>query len=226
MQISEILRQSNIDLEIINLHDFDIRKCVGCENCIKSDSCNIHDDVDKIKNKIADCDGLILASPVYLRSISGVLKIFVDRTCSWYHRPILYGKPVLSVSTTKGSGLRYTLKYLEDIGIQWGMLPSGMIGRSIINMKKPIDYKECKKFIDNLQMDKNKHRPSTKAVINFSIQKVLSNNFIDLDSKYWEKNGWKNKCYFYTCNINIYKILIATVIYKFLNSIMQKTNKH
>lgn len=222
IQIKQILEKSNIDVEIINLHDYTIKHCIGCENCLIRDNCCLNDDVYKIKNMIMECDGLILASPVYLKSVSGVLKTFVDRTCSWYHRPVLFGKPILAVSTTKGSALKYTLEYLQDIGVQWGMMPSGKIGRSIININKQVDIKECKLFIDNLTKPKSKHIPPLKSILNFNIQKVLSNQLLELDTKYWNQMNWKNKNYYYPCRINIIKRAMGYCLYTFLNFIMKR----
>lgn len=222
LQIKNILGQNDIQLDIINLHDYKVKSCVGCENCLINDKCNLQDDINLIADKIIAYDGIILSSPVYLRSISGILKVFVDRTCSWYHRPVLYGKPILVVSTTKGSGLKYTLKYLEDIGIQWGMLPSGLIGRSIININKPVSYKECKKFIKNLKIAREKHRPQLRLIINFNIQKVLSTQLAGLDLQYWAKMNWNNQDYFYKCKINIVKRVIGRSVFTLLNMVMKK----
>lgn len=33
VQVKEILRDNNIDVEIINLFDYDIKACIGCEHC-------------------------------------------------------------------------------------------------------------------------------------------------------------------------------------------------
>lgn len=225
LQLQDMLEKEGIQVKIINLYDYHIKHCIGCENCLIRGNCNIEDDLHLLVDEIKEYDGIILSSPVYLRSVSGILKTFVDRTCSWYHRPVLYGKPLLAVATTKGSGLKYTLKYLEDIGIQWGMLPTNMIGRSIVNINKPITYKECKKFIRNLKTDKQKHRPPLKSITNYSVQKALANHLHGLDSEYWEYMNWNNQDYFYACKIGIIKRLIGKSIFRFLNTIM-KTSKN
>lgn len=222
LQIQAILKDENIDVEIINLYDFHIKCCVGCENCLIHDKCNLKDDTQILFEKLKESDGIILSSPVYLQSVSGILKTFVDRTCSWYHRPVLFGKPILVVSTTKGSGLKNTLKYLENIGIQWGMLPSGMIGRSIINIDRPIERKECESFIKNLKIEKIKHCPPLRSIINFNVQKVLSNNLIGLDSDYWRAMKWDVQYYYYDCKVNVVKKSIGWTIYTFLNLVMSK----
>ena len=90
-EIQEILQEENIETDIINLYDYTIKPCVGCELCILKGTCSLQDDVPALMNKFLEYDGIILSLPVYLRSVSGMLKTFVDRTCSWYHRPVLAG---------------------------------------------------------------------------------------------------------------------------------------
>ena len=103
---------------------------------------------------INSSDGVMLTSPVYMENVSGILKTFLDRTCKWFHRPELYGKPILVIATTKGSGLKATLKYLERVVIQWGGFNSGKIGRNIGNIDNEVKVMEVKKFIDHIEMDK------------------------------------------------------------------------
>lgn len=109
------------------------------------------DDTASIMQQLREADGIILASPVYLQQFSGQIKTFIDRTCVWYHHPILTGKPVFAVATTKGSGLRKTLFYLESMAVQWGAIPAGRVGRSIFTQDQPVSEKEVTKLIQLLQ---------------------------------------------------------------------------
>lgn len=223
-EIKEILNSEGIEVEIINLYDFDIKDCNGCEVCILKGKCTIKDDMDFLMEKLRSCDGVILSSPVYLRNVSGKLKTFVDRTCMWYHRPHLYGKPLLSVSTTKGSGLKFTLKYIEDVGVQWGMYPSGRIGRSIRNVDVPVSKGECSKFISSLRMSKCDHKPSFKSVIDFNVQKAMAKSLAELDKKYWQDNGFLNQSYFYKCRLNPLKKLCGDTVFKILDMAMKNAD--
>ena len=96
--VKQLLKNHDIDVEIINLFDFDIKTCIGCEQCLIKGECVLTDQVSDIMEKIKSCDGIILTSPVYMENVSGKLKTFIDRTCSWFHRPPIYGKPVLVIA--------------------------------------------------------------------------------------------------------------------------------
>jgi multimeric flavodoxin WrbA len=220
--VSEILKSHNINIEIINLFDYDIKACIGCEHCLVKGGCVLDDQVENIMEKIRLCDGLILTSPVYMENVSGKLKTFVDRTCSWFHRPQIYGKPILVISTTKGSGLNSTLKYLQRIVIQWGGFNAGRIGRNIRTINNKISQSECENFINHLSMSKENYKPSLNSLINFQVQKVLSYKLVGLDTEYWKEKGWFTDAYYFKCKINIFNKLIATSFGKFLNKMVNK----
>ena len=82
VQTKEILKNNNIDVEIVNLFEYEIKACIGCEHCLVKGGCVLKDDTFDIMQKIKSSDGIILTSPVYMENISGKLKTFVDRTCS------------------------------------------------------------------------------------------------------------------------------------------------
>lgn len=76
---------SEVETEIVNLSDLHINHCTGCYRChfqgTNDRPCPEHDDdMTPLYSKIADSDGFILASPVYFGSVSGTMKVFMDRT--------------------------------------------------------------------------------------------------------------------------------------------------
>lgn len=211
LNIRNLLTEHNIELEIIELYKYDMKDCVGCETCILNGKCVLQDDTASIMDKLSEADGIILASPVYLQHVSGKMKTFFDRTCSWYHRPVLATKPVLCVATTKGSGLKATLSYLENITSQWGAISAGSIGRKIYNIQNPVTLKEISKFLLLLNTPQN-YSPSLNELIGFEVQKSLSQYLGGLDAEYWEKMHWMTKSYFYPCKINPIKRIISSLV--------------
>jgi multimeric flavodoxin WrbA len=75
------------EVELIRLHDLTIKPCTGCNACVVNlfekcgpGECVIKDDdFQFIDEKIMECDGLILGSPIYEKSPSGLLKVLNDR---------------------------------------------------------------------------------------------------------------------------------------------------
>jgi multimeric flavodoxin WrbA len=75
------------EVELVRLMDLNIKPCTGCNSCVidlfekgGSGACVIkNDDFKFIDEKILDCDGLVLGSPVYEKSLQGLLKVLNDR---------------------------------------------------------------------------------------------------------------------------------------------------
>jgi len=123
--ISAFLEAEGAVVEPLDLHAYEIGECLGCERCVRGSPCPLRDDAGALMARIASADGVVLASPVYMGAVTGRMKLFIDRTAAWFHRPVLVGKPSLVVSTTAGSALASTLAYLEGVATQWGAVPAG-----------------------------------------------------------------------------------------------------
>ena len=72
--------EEGIRTELIRLAGLDIRPCKACFSCFKMEQCGIKDDLFPIYLKMKEADGIILSSPVYASSISGLMKCFSERT--------------------------------------------------------------------------------------------------------------------------------------------------
>lgn len=212
-QIKELLAKEQIEVEIISLYDVPIKDCIGCERCILTGKCVLKDEAETLMTKLVEADGIILSSPVYLQQASGKMKTFIDRTCKWFHRPELYGKPILAVATTKGSGLKGTLNYLDKVGEQWGALSAGTIGRDIRSIEKPITMQEVSRFIKLIQAPET-YSPTLSNLINFEVQKSLAQHLVGLDEAYWKEKGWQTKSYYFPCKVNYFKKSVSGTIGK------------
>ncbi len=201
VQIQQELAQNDAEVEILSLYDFNLGDCLGCEKCILRGGCVHRDDMELLMEKMKAADGIILSSPVYLQQVSGKLKNFIDRTCEWYHRPVLHGKPVICVATTKGSGLKATLSYLRSVAVQWGAMPAGSVGRTIRSIDTPVSKKELSGFIKLLRTPQG-YRPPLSSLINFEVQKALAKYLNGIDTRYWIEKGWDKNPYYFKCRLN------------------------
>lgn len=72
--------EAGADVELINLGLLDIEPCVACDICKATGECAIYDDMQEIIEKLMECNGIIIGSPVYFGSVTSQLKMLIDRT--------------------------------------------------------------------------------------------------------------------------------------------------
>ncbi len=74
-----VIEKQGIETTYLSLHDKAIAPCRGCFSC-RGGECVQKDDMAGVIEAIRCCDGLILASPVYLGLMTGQMKVMMDRT--------------------------------------------------------------------------------------------------------------------------------------------------
>ena len=78
-EMDKVFKDAGIDTEQIVVGDKSIRGCVGCYSCKNTGKCVFSDEVNEIADKFRECDGLVIASPVYYASANGTLISLLDR---------------------------------------------------------------------------------------------------------------------------------------------------
>lgn len=71
----------NNKVNTINVSDYNICPCVGCNSCFdrEGNRCFQNDDMNKIYELLKHTDILVIASPVYFYGVSAQLKAIIDR---------------------------------------------------------------------------------------------------------------------------------------------------
>lgn len=73
-------------VDVVNLVDYNIAYCQACEGCRQTDACVLKDDYTSvIEPKLREADLVIFATPNYFANVSGMMKVFMDRTYSLYN---------------------------------------------------------------------------------------------------------------------------------------------
>ncbi len=90
--------------ELVHLGDYKINFCIGCDKClrnvhkiqaeagynvspvpVKEYNCSIKDGMQELHQKMLDADAIVLMAPVYIASIPGQVKTFIDRCRTFVH---------------------------------------------------------------------------------------------------------------------------------------------
>lgn len=78
-QMVDVFTQAGVETELIQVGSQNIRGCIGCRSCHKTGKCVFDDLVNQVAPKLAEADGVVVASPVYYASPNGTLLSFLDR---------------------------------------------------------------------------------------------------------------------------------------------------
>ena len=80
--INELIKtfdKEEIETEIVQIGNKDIRGCIACYKCYETGKCVFNDLVNEVALKLKEADGLIIASPVYYAQANGTLVSFIQR---------------------------------------------------------------------------------------------------------------------------------------------------
>ena len=79
-------KEAGHNVEFIRLRDYDLKYCLGCYACVKEGECIIRDGMNELAQKLVNADVIAIATPVYFYSMSGQLKVFIDRLVPTYSK--------------------------------------------------------------------------------------------------------------------------------------------
>ena len=78
-EMAKIFVKEDIECEIIQIGNNDIRGCLSCGYCYKNGKCVIDDIVNEVALKFKEADGLVVGTPVYYAGTNGTVVSFLDR---------------------------------------------------------------------------------------------------------------------------------------------------
>jgi multimeric flavodoxin WrbA len=119
-QMLAAVESAGAEVTTLSLATLEVRPCRACDLCHKTGDCGIHDDFYTIRNALLAADGVVLASPNYIFSVTAQMKALFDRCCGPLHCQAFSGKYAAAIVTSGGSGgdevERYMLRFLRALG--------------------------------------------------------------------------------------------------------------
>jgi len=128
----------DISIEKIQITDFNITPCNGCDQCLRPpNDCPLaeNDDTKKLEDIILDCDAMIIAAPNYFGSVSSQIKTFIDRSRPWKMKNYLLKDTILAPMAATGlrNGGEGVISDLINFGLIQGMIIVGNnLGRPVL----------------------------------------------------------------------------------------------
>lgn len=215
------------EFEEIHLAKEDIDLCIGCYNCIMfgEEKCPHRDKIRPIIEKMRDCDGIIIGSPVYAMNVTALLKNFIDHTAYIYHRPEFFTKKALVVVTTAGAGQKKVAKYIDETLRHWGVNKVHKItmacgGKETLETKE-ID-KVSRKFAGDVESGKL-HSPKFADILYFDIWKAMAVSPVPIepDRKYWHETGLVNNDFSPEVKLNVFKRLFSKLMFFIMRKVIK-----
>jgi len=195
----------SVEFHYVQLFEYDIKPCRGCRTCLDINEalCPLgDDDFKKIRSLIAESDGIIVTSPVYVNDVAGVMKNLLDRMAYACYRSDLPDKCVYALATTGSASLGHTLKTIYGAFFAYGSYLSGKAG-FITGAQMPHEEisrkygKRIKKAAKSLYSDiynKKYMKPSFISLMIYKIRKKIwmRDKEDSANKTFWKEKGWLN----------------------------------
>ena len=117
-------RHAGADVTEIFLRGLDISPCAEDYGCLKNGRCTIPDDFQGVYDRLASCQGLMLASPVFFCAVSAHTKILMDRCQAFWVRKNLLGQGLQAEAGGHRKGLFISAAARQSPRNFDGVLPS------------------------------------------------------------------------------------------------------
>lgn len=190
-----------VQAETVHLAHQNIQPCRGCRLCFDKGEhmCANKDDVLEIRNKMLDADLLVMASPIYVEDVSGMMKMFIDRLAFLCHRPAFFGKAAFVITTSGMGATNHTYSTMARALLSWGYVLAGRLSikagalMCAEDMKKLYQSKFKKAALRAMRHIVKQAKPSFLSLMSFYIQQKYYLKQADktsVDYIYWLNNGW------------------------------------
>ena len=191
-------KASSADIELVDVCKLKINYCNACEVCYAKGKCIHEDDFEDLYRKILECEGFVLGSPVYFRSVTAQLKTLIDRMSDAIHCQLLTGKYGCAVATAGSPNYAEVTDYISRIIIGFGASAVGGVGATPsipgdIEAKKKDAFKLGQTLVDAIKIKRT--YPEQDAIHNETRNRFRSMVKINKDVwghqyEHWEKMGW------------------------------------
>lgn len=123
----KVCETSGARCEKVNMEDYMIEDCLGCDTCTKDGECCIDDDYLHLKAKMVEADGIIIGSPYYNGTPVEHLRIFMTRlSVSGNLSNIFEEKYIVGVATSAVNDCRNIAEFCANLGSK-GSLNGGIV---------------------------------------------------------------------------------------------------
>jgi len=216
-QFGESLKsRADIDFEIVFCKDYQMEYCRGCKRCFDQGegNCPTRGDRDRLIEKIAESDGIILAAPNYAFQVPAVIKNALDHLAFLFHRPRFFGKTCTAVVTQGFFGGRTMIRYLSTMGqnlgfrVTRGCVLQGLepLSETARKQNARVIERAAARFARALSRPAYP-APSLYRLMMFRLSRTMlrHQDASCFDRRYFQEKGWLTSDYYYETNLGFLK---------------------
>ena len=112
-EVAKALEANGIETEIVSIGAKAVQGCIACRRCAELGKCAFNDSLyNKVWEKLATADGIVVGSPVYYAGPNGSLCALLDRLF-YSGSALLRYKPAASVAVCRRGGASATFDRLN-----------------------------------------------------------------------------------------------------------------
>jgi len=102
-EVEKALHAEGIETVWYQIGNKAVQQCIGCRACKNGGGCAVNGDVNELADIYAECDGIVVGSPVYYASANGGLCALLDRL--YYSQAAKFAyKPAAAVVSCRRGG--------------------------------------------------------------------------------------------------------------------------
>ena len=182
-ELEKTLNENGIEMERIEVGVKDIRGCIACNFCREHGKCVFNDLVNETAPKLAECDGVVMGTPVYWAHANGQALSFLDRlfysTSGVINRTMKVGAAVIS---SRRAGCTSAM---ADINKYFTMNSMPIVSSTYWNEVHGFKAEDVDKDLEGLQTMRNLGRNMAFLIKALQLQKQKEGGFPKQERRYF-----------------------------------------
>lgn len=188
-----------------------------------------------LRDRLLASDGVVFASPVYVHTVTALMKNSYDRFAYLCHQPRFRDKSAAMIVTTELSGGDETLKYMEFPAFTWGFRLSANLSVVYPSFDKKGHYRKrvdraineaASAFYRDLTTPRGIPRFRELAFFHLLKTKVrLHKDMLPRDYAFWEENSWLDREFYEETDLPRLKLRLArALVNRWVRGMMKRYN--
>ena len=232
--VNRLSDKPDVEITEIGVADLDLPFCISCHNCFSKgeEFCPHHNVMKNIQAALGGCDGVIVGGVTYLWALNAAMKNVLDHLGYLFHRPSLFGKKGIVVTTSAGAGEKGVAKYLKTVLGQWGINGAQIV--SINARERELDppaHQSAKltaaaeRFYGLIKSGKPISPVLNNIAVHNAFRAMSLGGFTasERDTQYWRQKDFVNKSY--PVYAGALKYLAGTAVYGIVKFMSRNINR-